>query len=152
MGIIWCVASMHWYVPIAEVWSQDGIRAQAVLFGICSFLALLLSGNAGTGAIFAFAWAALSALALPLETVMVPLIAADLFGEKEYPKIMGIFVSVNTAGFAFGTPVANLIFDACGTYRPVLLAIAVAMFIVMIGFHFVINSANKQRKALEDAV
>jgi len=122
------------------------------LFGVCSFAALAFSGSTSIGIALAFAWGAMSALALPLETVMVPLVAADLFGEKEYPKIMGIFVSINTAGFAFGTPVANLIFDICGTYRPVLMVIAAAMLAMMVGFHFIIKSANAQRKDLEKAV
>ena len=160
-GLVATILSVHSIVLCTSKFlagfSYDklGLRVTLIicqLFGICSFLALLLSGNTGTGSIFAFAWAALSALALPLETVMVPLIAADLFGEREYPKIMGIFVSVNTAGFAFGTPVANLIFDTCGTYRPMLLAIAVSMLMVMISFHFVIHSADKQKKALEGSV
>lgn len=160
-GLIATILSVHSIVLCTSKFlagfSYDklGLRVTLIicqLFGICSFLALLLSGSTGAGSIFAFAWAALSALALPLETVMVPLIAADLFGEKEYPKIMGIFVSVNTAGFAFGTPVANLIFDACGTYRPVLLAIAVSMLVIMVSFHFVIRAADAQKKALEDSV
>ena len=130
-----------------------GLRVTLIiceLFGICSFVALALSSSAMIG--MAYAWAAMSALALPLETVMVPLIAADLFGEKEYPRIMGIFVSINTAGFAFGTPVANLIYDFCGTYRPVLYVIAGAMLAMIFGFHFIIKAANAEKKALEDSV
>lgn len=116
--------------------------------GVCSFVALALAGSSHTGVIFAFAWGALAALALPLETVMVPLIAADLFGEKDNARIMGIFVSVNTAGFAFGTPVANAIFDIAGTYVPVLYAIAVAMLAIMVGFWFIINATEKEQKRL----
>ena len=114
--------------------------------GVCSFVALALAGGSGAGVIFAFAWGALAALALPLETVMVPLIAADLFGEKDNARIMGIFVSVNTAGFAFGTPVANAIFDIFGTYNPALYIIAGAMLAIMVGFWFIINAAEKEKK------
>ncbi len=114
--------------------------------GVCSFVALALAGGSGTGVIFAFAWGALAALALPLETVMVPLIAADLFGEKDNARIMGIFVSVNTAGFAFGTPVANAIFDLFGTYNPALYIIAGAMLAIMVGFWFIINAAEKEKQ------
>lgn len=116
--------------------------------GVCSFVTLALSGNSSSGTVFAFAWSALSALALPLETVLVPLIAADLFGDKEFAKIMGIFVSVNTAGFAFGTPVANAIFDVFGTYTPALYIIAGAMLAIMVGFWFIINASEKEKKKL----
>ena len=116
--------------------------------GVCSFVTLALSGASSSGTVFAFAWSALSALALPLETVLVPLIAADLFGDKEFAKIMGIFVSVNTAGFAFGTPVANAIFDIFGTYTPALYIIAGAMLAIMVGFWFIINASEKEKKKL----
>ena len=69
----------------------------------------------------------LSALALPLETIMLPLIAQDLFQGPQYNKMLGIIVSVNTAGYAVGTPIANLTFDCLGTYQPMLLASACVM-------------------------
>ena len=113
--------------------------------GVCSFVALALAGISDTGVAFAFIWGAFAALALPLETVMVPLIAADLFGEKDNARIMGIFVSVNTTGFAFGTPVANAIFDSTGSYNPALYGIAAAMLAIMVGFWFIISAANKEK-------
>jgi MFS family permease len=116
--------------------------------GVCSFVALALSGSSSAGTALAFAWSALAALSLPLETVLVPLIAADLFGDKEFAKIMGIFVSVNTAGFAFGTPTANAIFDIFGTYTPALYIIAGAMLAIMVGFWFIINASEKEKKKL----
>lgn len=115
------------------------------LCGVCSFVTLALAGSSDTGVVCAFVWGALAALALPLETVMVPLIAADLFGEKDNARVMGIFVSVNTAGFAFGTPVANAIFDATGTYDPALYGIAAVMLVIMVGFWFIINAAEKEK-------
>ena len=113
--------------------------------GVCSFIALALSGNTAVGMTSAFVWSVLAALALPLETVLVPLIAADLFGDKEFAKLMGIFVSVNTAGFAFGTPAANAIFDIFGTYNPALYIIAGAMLCIMVGFWFIINASQKEK-------
>lgn len=121
-------------------------------FGVCSFLSLALAGNSSAGIAFAFLWAIVAPLALPLETVMVPLIAVELFGEKDYARIMGIFVSVNTAGFACGTPVANAAFDALGTYKPILFAIAGVMVAIMVGFCFIINAAERQRRAVEAGI
>ena len=111
-------------------------------------MALAWSGTSKFGVGCAAAWAVLSALALPLETVMVPLIAADLFGEKDFSKLVGIFVSINTAGFAFGTPTVNTIFDITGTYVPFLYAIALAMLIIMVSFQFIISASNKMRVKL----
>ena len=119
------------------------------MFGVISFVCLALAGDSIFGHGCAVAWGALSSLALPLETVLVPLIAADLFGEKEYAKMMGLFVSVNTAGFALGTPVANLVYDAIKTYVPGLFVFAAIMLAMVVGFGFIIKSANKTRMALE---
>lgn len=93
------------------------------------------------GRICAIAYAVLSGLALPLETVMLPLIAGDLFGEKEFSKMLGILVSVNTAGFAIAPLISNLCFDALGTYRPVFIAYAVLMCGVTAAFLFVHRQA-----------
>ena len=79
-------------------------------------LVLLGSLNASTK-IMAMIYGVLSSLAMPLETVMLPLITADLFGEKVYSKLLGIIVSINTAGYALGAPIFNLVYDACGTYQ-----------------------------------
>ena len=121
------------------------------LFGVLSFLALAFSGSDSIGVTNAIAWSVLSALAMPLETVMVPLIAADMFGEKDFSKMVGIFVSMNTAGYAFGTPVANLIFDQCGTYTPMLLLTATIMLLIAGSFWFIINTAERVRKQIVTA-
>lgn len=153
-GLVATVLSVHSVVLCGSKFlagfSYDKLGLRKTLLicefcGVCSFLALALSGSSATGTAFAFAWSALAALALPLETVMVPLIAADLFGDKDFARIMGIFVSVNTAGFAFGTPTANAVFDIFGTYNPALYLIAGAMLAIMVGFWFILNAAEKER-------
>ena len=118
------------------------------MFGVLSFVSLALANSTAFGQGCAVAWGVMSPLALPLETVLVPLIAADLFGEKEYAKMVGLFVSVNTAGFALGTPIANLVYDAVKTYVPVLFIFAAIMFAMVIGFGFIIKSADKTRQQI----
>lgn len=158
-GVIASVLSVHSIVLCSSKFlaglSYDKLGLRKTLLicefcGVCSFLTLAYSGSGSWGTAFAFAWGAFSALALPLETVMVPLIAADLFGEQDHARIMGIFVSVNTAGFAFGAPACNAIFDVIGTYVPMLLVIACAMLAIMAGFHFIIKAADKEHAALTE--
>lgn len=72
----------------------------------------------GPGKILAMGYGVFSSFALPLETVMIPLVVTELFGSVSFAKLLGIYVSVNTAGFAIGNPIANLVFDLCGTYFP----------------------------------
>ena len=76
---------------------------------------------------------------------MLPLYAADLFGECSFDKIMGLFISVNTAGYAVGTPFVNLGFDLTGSYRGVLILTAAIMLAVTIAMQFVISAAHKMR-------
>ena len=76
---------------------------------------------------------------------MLPLYSADLFGEKSFDKVMGIFVSANTAGYAIGTPLANLGFDITGSYVSILVITAAMMLCVVVTMQFVISAAHKLR-------
>ncbi len=115
---------------------------------VIMILLLAVVTSSAEGRAYAIAYAVLSSLALPLETVMLPLIAGDLFGEKEYSKLLGVFVSVNTAGYASGPLISNLCFDAIGTYRPVFIAYAFLMTGVTVAFLFVHRQVAETRMAL----
>ena len=107
-----------------------GLRKTVLLCDCAAITVLILLAEVTatpTGRVLAMAYGILSALALPLETIMLPLIAQDLFQGPQYNKMLGIIVSVNTAGYAVGTPIANLTFDCLGTYQPMLLASACVM-------------------------
>lgn len=121
------------------------------LFGSAAFLCLAFVGMANVGNVLAMGYGVMASLALPLETVLVPLIAADLFGEKEFAKLLGIFVSLNTAGYALGTPVANLVFEAFGSYSPVLFFFGIMMAVIALVFQFIMNGARKAQKQAEAA-
>lgn len=122
------------------------------LFGCAAFLCLAFVGSANVGNVLAMGYGVMASLALPLETVLVPLIAADLFGEKEFAKLLGIFVSLNTAGYALGTPVANLVFEAFGSYSPVLVLFGIMMAVIALAFQFIMNGAGKAQKQAGIAV
>ena len=72
----------------------------------------------------------------------------DLFGEKAYNKTLGLVVSVNTAGYALGAPLASLCRDIIGSYTFSLWLGAGLMFALIILIQFVINASNKERKAV----
>lgn len=130
------------------IYDKWGLR---ITSSICSFTAsavmLLLAfvTDSSVGMAFAMIYSIFSALALPLETIMLPIYAGDLFGEMSYEKVLGIFVSVNVAGYAVGTPAVNLCYDAFGTYKPALIICAVLMVIVTFAMQTVISKAHKLR-------
>lgn len=123
-----------------------GLRVALAFCEICGFAAficLALCSSTGLGKAMAMGYGVLSPLALPLETVIVPLIAAELFGEKEFSKLLGIFVGMNYAGYAVGGFVYNLAFDLTGSYTTVLLISSGVMLAIAIVFQFIITAANK---------
>lgn len=119
--------------------SMCSIAAATVMF----LLALIT--NSELGMVIAMIYSIFSALALPLETIMLPIYASDLFGEHSYEKVLGIFVSVNVCGYALGSPAVNLCFDLVGTYRPMLFACSAIMLVVTAVMQLVISRAHKLR-------
>ncbi|MBR5307645.1 MAG: MFS transporter [Clostridia bacterium] len=134
------------------IYDKFGLR---VTTGICCMTAvvvmILLSmvTNTVIGMTFAVIYATFSSLALPLETIMLPIYAGDLFGERSFNQVLGIFVSVNTAGYALGAPLINLCYDKFGTYVPGFYAGAALMLLVTIGVQTAITLASKARREAE---
>ena len=110
-----------------------------------SMIMMGLANDSAQGRTMAMGCGIFSAIALPLETIMLPLYAADLFGEKSYTKILGLFVSFNTAGYAVGSPLINSFYDMFGNYKLIIFIMAGMMAIVMIALQFVISGAHKLR-------
>ncbi len=115
---------------------------------IVSMVALSLVTNSFGGQIFAMVYGIISSLALPLETIMLPIYTGDLFGQKSYYKILGIVVSINVTGYALGGPITNIVFDITGSYMPALIGSSVLMVGVLVAMHFVISKANRIKKAI----
>ena len=117
--------------------------------GVVTMVALALVSNTTMGMVFAVVYSAFSSLALPLETIMLPIYANDLFGEKAYNKTLGLIVSVNTAGYALGAPLASLSKDITGSYNFSLWFGAGLMVVILVLVQFVINDSNKVKKSVE---
>jgi MFS family permease len=131
--------------------SFDKFGLRATLFmghAIAAVSIFMLAMVTGTGYVLAGAYEILVSFALPLETIMLPLIAADMFGEKAYAKMMGLTVSINTAGYALGGPVANWFRDTVGTYKGALLGMSALMIVILVVFQFALVRAGKDRKKI----
>lgn len=104
---------------VGYLYDKTGLRKTTLIcFGaaVIAVVLLILVANTANGTL-AFVYSAFSSLAMPLETVMLPIYARGLFGERRFHEALGIFVSVNTAGFALASPMANLFYDAFGSYQ-----------------------------------
>lgn len=141
---------------IGFTYDKLGLRITMTICDVSAFfamIALALTSASKLGAIAAMGYGIVSCIALPLETVMLPIFAGDLFGERSYDKTLGLFVSVNTTGYAVGAPLTNWFFDRFGTYIPMFLVCAVLMAVVTVVSQFVVTASQKIKKeqALEEA-
>ena len=133
------------------MYDKTGLRITATVSYVCSILAMLaLCMVSPKNSYLAVVYAVTCSIALPLETVMLPLYAADFFGDHSFNKILGIFISVNTAGYALGSPLVNLGFDLTGSYRGVLLISAGAMLAIAVCMQLVITATHKLRNNLPE--
>lgn len=136
------------------MYDKYGVRKTAMVCDVTAIVVTLMLGfltNSPAGMFMAMFYGFFSSLALPLETIMLPLFAIDLFGNKSYEKMLGLFVAFNTAGYACGSPMVNWCYDLCGSYKPMLIIYAGVMLIITIGFQFILKAAQKERATVEAA-
>lgn len=133
------------------LYDRFGLRVSMLfcdVLAIVAMLTLAVAQPTSSGNLFALIYCVCSPLALPLETVMLSLIANDMFGDASFNKVLGIVTAANYAGFAVCSPLVNLCYDITGTYVPVLYAFAIMMALVAVIFQFAISAAHKERTAL----
>lgn len=112
------------------------------VLGICqgatavAFTMLLLLNE--TAAAAALIFPVVFAFALPLETIMIPLIVSDVFGTAAYNRVLGFYTAVTCAGFTVAGPLSNLIFDTFGSYRTAILGYGGVMILVSAALHITI--------------
>ena len=123
-----------------------GLRITMTICNIFAVIAIVMLAVVN-GPAMAYASSIFRALSLPLETIMLPLIASELFGRKAYAHMMGLLVSCNTLGYAVGGPVINLAYDLTGSYVPVMLALGGIMIAVSIAMQYCISYAHKIRES-----
>lgn len=136
------------------LYDRFGLRittATCSLAGALVMFLLAIITNSPSGMVIAVFYSIFSSLALPLETIMLPIYASDLFGEHSYEKILGIFVSINVTGYAIGGPVVNLFHDIPalgGSYRPILFICCGIMVAITVLMQFVTAKMDKIKKVI----
>ncbi len=130
-------------------YDKFGLRFTMTACNVFAVIAIVALA-AVRGPVTAYTAAVFRALSLPLETIMLPLIASELFGRRSYAYIMGLLVSFNTLGYAVGGPAINLVYDLAGQdYVPAMLVLAGLMIVVCFAMQYCITAAHKIRTELE---
>jgi MFS family permease len=130
------------------IYDKKGLRFTVIICHCAAVvmpLILALSSPTAFGMTCAMGYGIISCVALPMETVMIPLIASDLFGAKGYAKVLGVFVSVSSAGYALGAPLTNLVYDMTGSYNYGFYAMSAVLLVIAIVFQFVITAAMRKK-------
>lgn len=116
-------------------WINDkyGLIASSV-FGCGSFLlafVLMIFGqNLGVIYLMAFSFG----LGTPIGTVSPPLLAAGVFGQKNYPEAYGLISSVMTVGTALGSVFVASILDMTSSYQIAWLFMIVFTFLTLVSW------------------
>lgn len=128
-------------------YDKYGIR---VTFGICSVAAVVsvsaLCMITPKSTVLPWVYSIISSFGMPLETVVIPLLVSQMFGQKSFSKVMGYYLAANTLGYACGVPIVNTFYDIMGTYKYILIALAVIMAIAAIVAQFSMAAADRKRE------
>ena len=136
------------------LYDRIGIKKTMNICYVCAFLALgciAMITNTLPGKVIAAIRIVFSGTALPLETVMISLFANELFGNKSFNKVVGLFSAATTAGFALASPFAQLWKLLFGDYSVAMISFAILMLFVTVTMQFVMKRANLDKKAILDA-
>jgi len=131
------------------LYDKKGLRfisALCMTAAVATAAVLIPVSAAAGGRVLALLYAVFSAAAFPLETVMLPIYAQGLFGQKAYHKVLGIFVSANVAGYAAGGPILNLCYDIIGDYRLAFGGACALMVLVFLAMQLVITATQRRQE------
>lgn len=115
MFIVLGVAKVLW----GALYDRFGLRPVFLTSCACGVAALLTLSRA-SGELSAVAFAVLLGFAMPVETIMVPLLVTNLLGARAYTAMIGVFFALMSAGIAVGNPLINFGYSLAGSYSPVL--------------------------------
>lgn len=138
-------------ILVGALYDHFGLRVITLLCHCAttiSFLLMAFLQASDFGKIQAILFAVLFALAIPLETLVIPLIVNDLFGAASYDKILGICIAMNYIGYSIGCPLVNLGYDIIGSYSPILLVFGLLMIPTCVVFQLIISAAQKEKNRI----
>lgn len=131
-------------------YDKKGLGFTLLMCHCCSLLAYLLKAtmtNSTIGMVMAMTATILGTIAMPLETVMIPLMSNDLFGSASYNKVLGIFYAANSLGLCLGSPLCDIYRDLTGgSYASCYWFFTGLMVLVTVGFQLVIRAAHKDKE------
>ena len=128
-----------------------GARKTVLLCMLCDVIALVLLVIVNSYAM-AVVTMLIFAMALPVMSVVIPMLASSLFGYQAQAEYNGIFISMLSAAAMISNPITNAVYDRIGTYSPTFL-VAAGLTVALMGFYLLMyRLADKDRAKLEETV
>ena len=151
IGTVTSLCLMGTKIFSGVMYDRTGIKITMNICFVCAFLSLgglVILDNTAFGKIIALVRGIAGTVAMPLETVMLPLFASEMFGDKSFLRVVGIFSAANTAGLALGAPFANMCFDLFGNYELSFAILALFMLVSIVAMNFVVRSAHRDKRSI----
>lgn len=127
-----------------------GAKKVTLLCMIACIVSLFLLCNI-TGYASALVSVLVFSLALPMTTITIPLLSANLFGYQSHNAAVGIFLSMVSAASMVSSPIVNTLYDVIGSYNPIFFVTAIAGIGVCVIFLILFRLAAHDRKAYDAA-
>lgn len=138
-------------VAIGVIYDRWGLRPMILichLLTVACFVLMIFIAPTPVGIVISIIAGVLLAFAVPLETIVIPLLTNDLFGAESYDKLLGILMACNTAGFMLGAPLVNVSYDLFGSYIPLFGISAVIMLVLTVAFQLAATANNKDKQKI----
>ena len=152
IGTVTNLCLMGTKIATGFLYDRKGIKVTMNICFICAFVSLgglILLDNSDAGKVLAYVRGIAGTIALPLETVMISIFASEMFGDKSFIKVLGIFSAANYAGLALGSPFVNTCYDLFNhSYNVSFAVLAAFMIVAMVTMNFVIRAAHKDKKLI----
>ena len=116
---------------------------------ICMVCAALGQGILGltSDPVLSYVGILLFAAGLCMSSIMIPLLAAPLFGYQACLSVNGIFLAMASLASIISSPVSNLFYDSIGSYSPVF-RVAALINGALIAVYFLMFAMAKREKTL----
>lgn len=83
---------------------------------------------------------------LCMSSIMVPLMASDIFGHRAIVSINGILVGLCAGAPLVSSPLSSMCYDATGSYTPVYKITCVVLVVILILYMWIFSIAKKDRE------
>ena len=129
-----------------------GPKPVSIICMVCGVVGMLIM-SVMTDPLWCYIGVSIFAVSLSMTSIMIPLLAAPLFGYRACITVNGIFLSMSSLANMIANPASNILYDRIGSYIPVFrgAALGSAVLVVVYLILFAAAKADKNRYFRQEA-